>query len=35
MGVLYTKIPENIKTEIIDPYISIKDKRGSNKFENN
>ncbi len=23
MGVLYTKIPENIKTEIIDPYISI------------
>ncbi len=24
MGVLYTKIPENIKTEIIDPYISIK-----------
>ncbi len=25
MGVLYTKIPENIKTEIIDPYLSIKD----------
>ena len=25
MGVLYTKIPENIKNEIIDPYISIKD----------
>jgi predicted RND superfamily exporter protein len=25
MGVLYTKIPESIKTEIIDPYISIKD----------
>ena len=25
MGVLYTKIPERIKTEIIDPYISIKD----------
>ncbi len=25
MGVLYTKIPEAIKTEIIDPYISIKD----------
>jgi len=24
MGVLYTKIPENIKTDIIDPYISIK-----------
>jgi len=23
MGVLYTKIPETIKTEIIDPYISI------------
>ncbi len=25
MGVLYTKIPDNIKSEIIDPYISIKD----------
>ncbi|MDA9650860.1 MMPL family transporter [Candidatus Pelagibacter sp.] len=25
MGVLYSKIPENIKTEIIDPYLSIKD----------
>ena len=25
MGVLYTKIPEKIKTDIIDPYISIKD----------
>jgi len=25
MGVLYTKIPEKIKTEIIDPYISIDD----------
>jgi predicted RND superfamily exporter protein len=25
MGVLYTKIPETIKTEIIDPYLSIKD----------
>ena len=25
MGVLYSKIPESIKTEIIDPYISIKD----------
>ena len=25
MGVLYTKIPDTIKTEIIDPYISIKD----------
>jgi len=24
MGVLYTKIPDNIKKEIIDPYISIK-----------
>ena len=23
MGVLYTKIPESIKTEIIDPYVSI------------
>tara|TARA_B100001057_G_scaffold388059_1_gene395429 strand:+ start:1123 stop:3510 length:2388 start_codon:yes stop_codon:yes gene_type:complete len=25
MGVLYSKIPKTIKTEIIDPYISIKD----------
>ncbi len=25
MGVLYSKIPESIKTEVIDPYISIKD----------
>ena len=25
MGVLYTKIPDSIKTEIIDPYISIED----------
>jgi predicted RND superfamily exporter protein len=25
MGVLYTKIPESIKKEIINPYISIKD----------
>ena len=25
MGVLYSKIPENIKSEIIDPYLSIKD----------
>ena len=25
MGVLYSKMPESIKTEIIDPYISIKD----------
>ena len=25
MGVLYSKIPTSIKTEIIDPYISIKD----------
>jgi uncharacterized protein len=25
MGVLYSKIPENIKNDIIDPYISIKD----------
>ncbi len=24
MGVLYSKIPESIKTEIIDPYLSIK-----------
>ncbi len=25
MGVLYSKIPESIKTEIIDPYLSIRD----------
>ena len=25
MGVLYSKIPDNIKNDIIDPYISIKD----------
>ena len=25
MGVLYTKIPDTIKKEIVDPYISIKD----------
>jgi len=25
MGVLYSKIPDNIKTEIIDPYLSIED----------
>ena len=25
MGILYTKIPDSIKKEIIDPYISIKD----------
>jgi predicted RND superfamily exporter protein len=25
MGVLYSKIPQNIKTEIIDPYLSIED----------
>jgi len=25
MGLLYSKIPENIKKDIIDPYISIKD----------
>ena len=25
MGVLYSKIPQNIKSEIVDPYISIKD----------
>jgi predicted RND superfamily exporter protein len=25
MGVLYSKIPEHIKTEIIDPYLSIED----------
>ena len=25
MGVFYSKIPESIKTEIIDPYISIQD----------
>jgi len=25
MGVLYSKIPESIKTEIVDPYLSIED----------
>jgi len=25
MGILYSKIPENIKNNIIDPYVSIKD----------
>ena len=25
MGVLYTKVPDSIKKEIVDPYISIKD----------
>ena len=25
MGVLYSKVPQNIKTEIIDPYLSIED----------
>ena len=25
MGVLYSKIPDNIKKEIVDPYVSIKD----------
>ena len=25
MGVLYSKIPDSIKKEIIDPYISITD----------
>ncbi len=25
MGVLYSKIPQSIRTEIVDPYISIKD----------
>tara|TARA_B100001121_G_scaffold297211_1_gene303379 strand:+ start:572 stop:2953 length:2382 start_codon:yes stop_codon:yes gene_type:complete len=25
MGVLYSKLPESIKTEIVDPYISIED----------
>ncbi len=25
MGVLYSKIPDNIRSEIVDPYISIKD----------
>ena len=25
MGVLYSKIPKSIKTEIVDPYLSIKD----------
>ena len=25
MGVIYSKIPDSIKKEIVDPYISIKD----------
>ena len=25
MGILYSKLPENIKKQIVDPYISIKD----------
>ena len=25
MGVLYSKIPNSIKKEIVDPYISVKD----------
>ena len=25
MGVLYSKVPDSIKKEIVDPYISIKD----------
>ena len=29
MGVLYTKIPNSIKKEIVDPYISIKDKENT------
>ena len=29
MGVLYSKIPESIKKEIIDPYISIKDNEAA------
>ena len=33
MGVLYTKIPDSIKTEIIDPYISIKDNEARIKFK--
>ena len=35
MGVLYTKIPESIKTEIIDPYISIKDNEARISLKNN
>ena len=27
MGVLYSKVPDAIKKEIVDPYISIKDQR--------
>ena len=33
MGVLYSKIPETIKTEIIDPYISIKNNEARINLE--
>ena len=32
MGVLYTKIPDTIKKEIIDPYISIKNDEARNSL---
>ena len=35
MGVLYSKIPETIKTEIIDPYISIKNNEARINLKNN
>ena len=34
MGVLYSKIPDSIKTEIIDPYISIKDNEARISVKN-
>ena len=34
MGVLYSKIPESIKKDIIDPYISIKDNEARISLKN-
>ena len=35
MGVLYSKIPNNIKKEIIDPYISVDDNEARINLKNN
>ena len=35
MGVLYSKIPESIRTEIVDPYISIKDNEARISLKSN
>ena len=34
MGVLYSKIPDSIRKEIVDPYISIADSEARIKFKN-